>query len=128
MPSPIPVALRERAVRAYESGEGSYVDIAERFAVSRRALQRWEKLKQETGSVAPRERGGGRFSPVESKTLDTLVAERPEVTTSELTVFYNRRVSKKKRVHRSSVLRALHRAGYVFKKSGSGLQSKIVRT
>ena len=33
MPHPHPVALRTRAVAAYESGEGSYVAIAEQFAI-----------------------------------------------------------------------------------------------
>ena len=41
-----------------------------------------------------------------------LVAERPDVTSLELTVQYYRRVPKVHRAHRSSVLRALYRAGF----------------
>ena len=40
MPNPYPTALRERAVRAYESRDETYEDVAERFAVGEATLQR----------------------------------------------------------------------------------------
>ena len=40
MPNPYDVALRARAVRAYESGEGSYADLAALFSVDHRTLER----------------------------------------------------------------------------------------
>src|SRR4029453_7890703 len=59
--------------------------------------------------------------------LHRLVAERPDRTTDELTRAYNRDVAPGARVHRSSVLRALRRTGYVFKKNDRDRRNKIVR-
>jgi transposase len=127
MAGPHPIALRQRAVAAYESGSEPYDAVAERFGVARRALQRWVKLHRETGSVSPRPRGGGAPSPVEMSVLDEVVAMRPDATSHELTAEYNRRVKRASRVHSSSIKRALHRRGYVFKKNGYGLPSKSAR-
>ena len=123
MPAPHPIELRERAVRAYESGSDSYVAVAERFEIAARALQRWVKMKRETGSSAPRPRGGGNWSPVDLKLLEKLVADGRDATTHELTSTYNQRVGRRGRVHRSSIHRALRRAGYVFKKKSYVRQS-----
>ena len=128
MPSPYPLELRERAVSAYESGAGTYPEVAASFGITGRVLQRWVRLRRETQSVAPKPRGGGNTSQVDSTVLAALLADRADVTTHELAAAYNRRVHRSARVHRSSILRALHRAGYVFKKNAFVLQSKIGRT
>jgi hypothetical protein len=51
-----------------------------------------------------------------------------DATTDELTKAYNAQRPKAHRVHRSSILRALQRQGYVFKKNGHDRRSRIVRT
>lgn len=117
MPAAYPIELRERAVRAYESGSESYAVVAERFCVAIRALQRWVQLFRTTRSVVPLPRGGGNPSPIDLPVLEAVIAERRDATSFELTAEYNRRVSQDRRVHRSSVHRALRRAGYVFKKN-----------
>src|SRR5262245_47855012 len=117
MPAPYPIELRERAVRAYESGSESYAVVAERFSVAIRALQRWVQLFRTRGSVAPMPRGGGNPSPIDLPVLEAVIAERGDATSFELTAEYNRRVSRDRRVHRSSVHRALRRTAYVFKKN-----------
>jgi len=121
MPKPLAIELRKRAVAAYEAGNSSYDVIAEQFAVSRRALQRWVVLQRDAGTPEPAPAAGGRFSPVAMKELRRLVE-----STFELTAQYNSGVAKAHRVHRSSIIRALRRAGYVFKKSGRGQRNKIV--
>jgi len=128
MPKPLSIELRERAVAAYEAGSESYDVVAERFSVSRRSLQRWVERMREYGTVEPQPPAGGNFSPVDMKTLHRVVQARPDATSYQVTVDYNRSVPKKKRVHRSSIVRALQRAGYVSKKSDSGLRSKTGRT
>lgn len=125
MPNPYPVALRERAVRAYEDGTDTYQVMAARFAISVNTLVRWVQRARTTGEVAPRPKGGGWRSPVDLATLHRLVAERPDRTTDELTRVYNRTVAAAQRVHRSSVLRALQRSGYVFKKNDRGRRNRI---
>ena len=113
---PHSTALRERVIHAYESGEGSQRELAVRFSLSRSTIQNWLNRKHQTGSLEPSERGGGNHSPVDMEILDQVVAERPDSTSRELAVAYNKKVKRRLRVHRSSILRALHRAGYVFKK------------
>lgn len=128
MPKPILVELRQRAVAAYEVGEASFVVIADRFGVSRRSLQRWVELHRNSGTVDPQPPGGGALSPVDMETLRGLIAARPDATTYELASDYNRAVRKGRRVHRSSIVRALQRAGYVFKKRDRARRNKIART
>ena len=86
------------------------------------------KLKRTTGSVSARERGGGNPSNIDVATLHEVVAARPDGTTHEVAAEYNRRVRRSERVHRSSIYRALQRAGYVFKKNGYVLESRIAPT
>lgn len=127
MPNPYPTALRERAVRTYETGTRSYVHVAEHFSISLATLVRWVQRARDTGTVAPLERGGGWRSPVDVAVLHGLVRERPDQTTDELTRAYNRQVPAGGRVHRSSILRALQRTGYVFKNNAGDRQNRIVR-
>lgn len=128
MSNSYPIELRERAVRAYEAGEGTYDEVAERFTIGSATLERWVRRKRETGTVAPRPAGGGNFSPVDFKILEEELVAKPDMTTFELTVAYNRRVSRGQRVHRSSIQRALARAGYVFKKNARGRRKSTART
>lgn len=113
-----PIGLRERVVRALESGEYTYEEVAELFGVGRASVSRWGRLRRETGSVEPRPRGGGNFSQVCLKTVRELVEKQPDRTSYELTKAYNNLIPRKERVHRSSIQRALSRMGYVFKKNG----------
>jgi len=128
MPNPYPISLRERAVRAYELGTDTYAEVADHFSIGLATLVRWVQRARETGSLTPLDRGGGWTSPVDLSTLHRLVGERPDQTTDELTRAYNRSVPATARVHRSSVLRALQRTGYVFKKNAAGQRNRIVRT
>jgi transposase len=128
MPNPYPTELRERAVQAYESGDDSHLTVAERFSLNPWTLLRWIVRRRDTGSAAPFAKGGGRTSPVDLDVLEAVVRDARDATTEELTWEYNRRVGRTRRVHRSSVLRALHRHGYVFKKNVRGPQSKTAPT
>ena len=107
MPNPFPIELRERAVRAYESGEGSHTAVAERFSLNPWTLLRWILRHRETGTVAPLAKSGGRSSPVDLELLETVVQDTRDATTEELTREYNQRVDRARRVHRSSILRGL---------------------
>jgi transposase len=125
MPNPYPIELRERAVRAYEDGTGTYVEVAADFRIAVSTLCEWVRQARDTGSVMPAPRGGGWYSPVDIGLLHRLVRERPDRTTDELTRAYNERAAPEARVHRSSILRALQRTGFVFKKNGRGPRNWI---
>lgn len=126
MPNPYPTALRERAVRAYETTTETYAEVSTRFDIGLNTLVRWVQRARDRGDVAPFDKGGGWHSPVELPVLHRLVAERPDRTTDELTRAYNRAVVLSARVHRSSILRALQRSGYVFKKNDRARRNRIV--
>jgi len=117
MPNAYPSALRERAVRAYEAGEGSYEAIAEQYDVSISSLLRWVTQVRTTGDVTPRPRGGGWQSPVDTTVLEAVIAEQPDATCEELRRAYNRQVGRAAGVSRSAIVRAVHRAGFVLKKN-----------
>ena len=117
MPNPYPTALRERAVRAYEASTETYAEVSTRFAIALNTLVRWVQRTRETGAAVPLDKSRGWQSPVDIGLLHALVAEQPDRTTEELTRVYNDRAAREARVHRSSILHALRRTGYVFKKT-----------
>jgi len=127
MPNPYPTALRARAVHAYEAGDEPYEIVAAQFAVGVATLERWVHRQRTTGTVDPLAKAGGWRSPIDRALLQALVTERPDRTTEELTRTYNQRAAPAARVHRSSVLRALQRLGYVFKKNDRGRRNSIGR-
>lgn len=53
------VDLRERIVKAYLQGEGSFVTLAKRFSVSRNSVRDYVALYKRTGSVEPLPPSGG---------------------------------------------------------------------
>jgi transposase len=124
MGAPIPAPLRDAIVRAYAEGAGSYDEVAALLGVGRATVNRVLRLKRETGSVAPRPRGGGNLSPIHGRLADLLVAvvtRMPDATVAELT---NELISRADiSTSRSSVLRALGRLGYSRKKSPSWQRS-----
>jgi transposase len=117
MPNPYPTELRDRVVRVYEAGEQSCAEVAAEFGIGVATLDRWLRRQRDTGTLDPLAKGGGWKSPVDTTVLRRVVTEHPDRTTGELTREYNREVPAAKRVHRSSILRALQRLGYVFKKN-----------
>jgi transposase len=127
MPNPYPIALRERAVRAYEGSAETYAEVATRFSIHINTLVRWVRRQRDRQTVLPAPRGGGWYSPVDLQLLQALLKDKPDRTTEELTRAYNQRAAPEAQVHRSSVLRALQRTGYVFKKNARGPRSKTVR-
>lgn len=127
MPTPLPIELRERAVEAYTRGEESQAVVAARFGLNPWTLMRWVARKRATGSVAPAPTGGGWVSPVDRTVLEAVVREQPDATTAVLARTYNARVRREAQVHRSSILRALHRLGFVFKKNGRGRRNWIAQ-
>jgi transposase len=120
MPKAHPVELRERVVAAYESGELSYAAVAARFEVGIASVKRWTRLSREVGSVSPRPRGGGALSTVSAAELEALLSKLGDANAGEITAAFNRRRRGRNRVHVSSIKRALHRHGYVVKKSEFG--------
>ena len=124
MPNPYDLALRERAVTAYERGDGSYARLAALFDVDHRTLERWVARWRDTQSLAPQPRGGGWPCPIDVTVLRAVVRDGPDATVTELCWEYNRRVPRARRTARSSVHRALRRAGSCSKKTPAPERSR----
>jgi transposase len=120
MADPHPIELRERVVQAHESGAGSYPEVAAQFSVGEASVKRWVWLFQKQGSVAPRAKRGGTPSTIGAVEIERLIARLRDPTAGELTAAFNRHRRRRERVHVSSIKRALHRYGYVVKKSADG--------
>jgi transposase len=127
MPRAYSTDLRERALAAYEGGEGSQSEVARRYRIGERTLSGWLKLAREEGRRHPKPRRGG-TRPVggEAATLAALVAERNDATLAE----YADLLADRTGVRRSpsALCRALRALGLVRKKRRSRPPSGIART
>jgi transposase len=121
MPGPISKDLRIRIVDAYLNKEGSYVKLARRFSVARNSVIRWVTQYETTNSVAPKPRPGREPKILQSEwpMLEAVVSEKSDRSIKELAEVWNSRY--RTSVHRSSMSRALIRAGITLKKRPSAL-------
>lgn len=120
MAEPHPIELRLRVVAAYEEGEDSFAAIAVRFDVGEASVKRWVSRHRRSGDVAPQSKGGGTPSLITRDEIQQLLTDIRDATAGELTAAFNRRRHWRRHVHVSSMKRALHRHGYVVKKSADG--------
>ncbi len=64
------MVLRERVVRAYEAGEGSYPVIAARFALGEATVKRWVWRYRRDGQLGPAKKGGGTPSQITAAAVE----------------------------------------------------------
>lgn len=79
--------LRQRVVSAYEKGEGTIVDLADRFNVGQTFLKKMLRQQRETGSLErlPQRAGAKRALASEhQKWLAKVIKEQPDATLREL--------------------------------------------
>jgi hypothetical protein len=70
--------------------------------------------------VDARRHGGGNPSTIREQDIDAILDRLGDATANEITAEFNRVRRGKRRVHVSSIKRALHRHGYVVKKNVFG--------
>ena len=81
------VVFRRRIVDAYLAGGVTQVEVAERFAVSRRSVQAYVAQYRKTGSLEPVGHAGGRPRVVQGELEEKLaqaVRDQPDATLKEL--------------------------------------------
>lgn len=108
--------LRERIVAAFDRGDGTRLQIAERYEVSESMVKKLLKQRVKTGDIAPRHANSGRkptIGPVHEKRLRRLVAQQPDLTLTEL------RDSLELDVTPQAIFYALERLGLPLKKRRS---------
>jgi len=75
--------LRERVVAACDEGVDTRAEVAERFSVSESWVRRLLQRRRETGSIAPKARGGGQppaFDAGAAERLREAVGAAPDAT------------------------------------------------
>jgi transposase len=117
MGKPISEDLRERVVEAYEEGEGTQEELAERFKLSRSSVFRYLQRRQNGEPLQARPHGGGRPTPFDVFGLERLleiVSDKPDSTDRELSKEFTRRTGKN--TSRAAISRALKKIGLTRKK------------
>jgi len=117
--------LRERVVAACDARDGTREQIAARFSVSVSWIRGLMKRRRDTGSIAPRPRGGGRppaFDAGAAGRLREAVRADSDATLEELGRAAGVACSP------AAVYRALNRLGITRKKSRGGRPSRTART
>lgn len=126
MPRAYSPDLRERVLAACEADEGSQAELARRFRVGERTLQRWLRAARSEGRRGPkvRARGPGLVGGAMA-VLAALVDEQNDATLAE----YAERLAARAGVERSlaAVCRALKSLGLGRKKRRSGPPSRSAR-
>ena len=118
MPNPLSIDLRERIADAYLAGEMSNAAIAERYRVSVTTVERLGRRVREGISLEPG-KSPGRPRVLLDKHLAWLgreIKRDPYVSSYELRTRFHKRCPRI-RVHRSTILRAMHELGFTFKKN-----------
>jgi len=127
MPRAYSTDLRERALAAYEAGEGRQSEIARLYRIGERTLSAWLRTAREEGRRSPKPRRGGP-APLggEREALAGLVAERNDATLAEYADLLADRTGVRRSA--SALCRALKALGLVRKKRRSGPPSGTGRT
>ena len=113
--------LRERVVVACDARDGTREQIAARFSVSASWVRDLMRRRRETGSIAPKPRGGGRppaFDAEAAGRLRAAVRADADATLEELACAAGVSCCP------SAVYRALRRLGVTRKKSRGGRPSR----
>jgi transposase len=113
MPKSYSGDLRERVIEAVEAG-ASRREAGERFEISAASSVRWLQRWHESGSAAPKPRGGS-VSPLEKCAARVLavIAEHPDLTLMETVAELRRR---RIRTSKSALSRFFGRHGITLKK------------
>jgi transposase len=117
MPKAYSGDLRERVIEAVEAG-ASRREAGERFEISASSSIKWLQRWHESGSAAPKPRGGS-ISPLEefAAQILALINEQPDLTLVETVAELRKR---RIRTSRSSLWRFLVRHGITLKKKSAG--------
>ena len=118
--------VRQRAIEAYRSGQGSQEHIAKAYRIGRRTFQKWLTAYRQEGRLEPLPRGHNpaAFSGDNLAALDAYVKKNGDTSLEEIQdVFSDRVVCSTVAIHNT-----LKRLGWVRKKSGYARMSGTGRT
>lgn len=107
--------IRERAIAAYDAGQGSQQQVAAMFRIHLRTFQRWLHRYRSDGLCCPLQRGHRRaaFEGNLLAQLDRWVQQHPDATLEQL----QERFLPKVQCSAVTIHNTLKRLGYQYKKS-----------
>ncbi len=114
--------IRQRAIDAYESGNGTQGEVAKMFGVDLSTFQRWLKCYRESGRNFPLPRGHNpaALNDAQMDKLKVLVERTPDVTLEQL------RETMALSCSLVAVHSALKRLGYRYKKNAHGQRTRTL--
>ena len=118
--------IRERALAAYEAGQGSQHDVAAMFGIHPRTFQRWLQRYRKDGVRCPFPRGHRQaaFDGELLSQLDQWVQQHPDATLEQIQEQFSSSVT----CSIVTVHNTLKRLEYHYKKSRCEPRSKIAPT
>lgn len=118
--------VRQRAITAYDAGNGSQEHIASLFQITTRTFQKWLKAYRQEGRLAPQPRGHNptSFAGKNLAALDHYMEKHPDATLAELQGAFADRVT----CSDVTIHNTLKRLGWTYKKSGYVRTNEIDRT
>lgn len=108
--------VRQRAIEAYRSGQGSQEHIAKIYRIGRRTFQKWLTAYRQEGRLEPLPRGHNPacFHGPLLEALDRYVEKHSDASLAELQEAFADRVT----CSEITIHNTLKRLGWVYKKSG----------
>ncbi len=115
--------VRQRAIAAYETGQGTQAQVARLYGIDISTFQRWLKRYRESGRAEPLPRGHNPPALDEAKMqqLDALVQRSPDATLAQLREMLGVGCSA------VAIHNALKRLGYRYKKNATGQRTRTRR-
>ena len=115
--------VRQRAITAYETGQGTQAQVARLYGIDISTFQRWLKRYRESGRAEPLPRGHNppALDAAKMKQLDALVRRTPDATLAQLREMLEVGCST------VAIHNALRRLGYRYKKNAAGQRTRTRR-
>lgn len=112
--------IRQRAIEAYDAGNGTQALVAKMFGVDISTFQRWLKCYRQSGRDRPLPRGHNpsAFSAAQMHELNALVERTPDATLEQF------RETMALSCSLVAVHNALKRLGYRYKKNADGQRTR----
>jgi transposase len=78
--------IRQRAIQAYQAGEGTQAQVASMYRITLRTFSRWWRQYQQCGTFAPSPRGhrAAAYQGGDLEALDRALSRRPDATLEQL--------------------------------------------
>lgn len=115
--------VRQRAIAAYETGQGTQGEVAKCYGIDLSTFQRWLQRYRESGRSEPLPRGHNppALNDAQMGQLDGLIEQDPDATLAELRDAVGVRCSL------VAIHNALGRLGFRYKKNAAGQRTRTRR-